>query len=479
MLDNFASDTKLTDVTQIIDSSVFGQASASSKSNSLGANRSLSSSSFNSNIINDLLLLGSSNDGFGVNFIDSQSAGVSGSSGSSIVSGVSVGGSNSSSSVSSVGSVSVMGSGSTSGSLGGMGSSGVGGVSSSSSSNLLSASIDWDNMMTPLDMVTGIGSGSSLTGGAMGVNSGSSGLESTDSDQSQYMDQFYRWNKENGRGGRRPDADNRIFEQLLAAFATVSKHSLNPTIEALYDWRVHLNCKPDKQMRDKVEEQFRLATRRSTVRQEAMLSQFTERKEVAADYIFCLALLLVLGSFHQPELTLKNSEQLENMCIDRFKKAQTYLGGSNFLVESKKKTLDFLSEIIGILSIKRFVPITDRFYQEIRQRVENNNLKYEAAHLIRGMKYIKIKLGRADHVMETVNFMKRIYDSCLMKGKRSEIKIACYEAGANILAPLAAFQYKSGTDYREWFEVLKNFLTYSTKSARKSKYYLVSVFTCY
>jgi hypothetical protein len=105
-----------------------------------------------------------------------------------------------------------------------------------------------------------------------------------------------------------------------------------------------------------------------------------------------LALLLVLGSFHHPELTQKNSEYLENMCIERFKKANSYLAGTSSLLESKKKVLDLLAEIIGILSMKRFVPITERFYQEIKQRIDNSALKQEVPHLVRGLKYIKIKV---------------------------------------------------------------------------------------
>jgi hypothetical protein len=95
--------------------------------------------------------------------------------------------------------------------------------------------------------------------------------------QNAYMDQFYRLN--NAKDTK--SDDNKAFEKLLAAFATVSKHSLNPTIEALYDWRVHLNTKPTQQVKDKVEEQFRFYTKKATVRQEALLSQFTERKEVS------------------------------------------------------------------------------------------------------------------------------------------------------------------------------------------------------
>lgn len=52
--------------------------------------------------------------------------------------------------------------------------------------------------------------------------------------------------------GACPVGSNKMFEQLLIAFANVAKHSVNPIVDALYDWRVHLECKPPISVREKM-----------------------------------------------------------------------------------------------------------------------------------------------------------------------------------------------------------------------------------
>lgn len=61
-------------------------------------------------------------------------------------------------------------------------------------------------------------------------------------------------------------------------------------------------------------------------KQESELIQlFTERKELAADYVFCCALLLLLSAFSEPELAPKTSELMENMCMQAFKRSAVYV----------------------------------------------------------------------------------------------------------------------------------------------------------
>ena len=102
-------------------------------------------------------------------------------------------------------------------------------------------------------------------------------------------------------------------------------------------------------------------------KQESELIQvFTERKETAADYVFCCAILLLLSSFSEPDLATKTSELVENFCIQACKKSAVYVFlvvnfdrfqyrqlANNILLESKKKVHDMFSEVIGLLSIKR------------------------------------------------------------------------------------------------------------------------------
>lgn len=217
-----------------------------------------------------------------------------------------------------------------------------------------------------------------------------------------------------------------------------------------------------------------------------LIQYYTERKEVAADYIFCCVLLLLLSSFSEPELAPRTSELLENLCIQISKKsAQT----TTSLVESKKRVYDMFSEIIGLLSGKRFQSITDAL---LDYTTNPNSTKIEAVQYIRATKYIRLQvstdcmwdnleasyhfflsqLAKPDQIAKSTNFLKKLFDF-FSKTKKSDIKIAAYEAGASFLSPLGAYEYKSGVDYKDWFEMIKKMLQFSSKYTKKTKYQLV------
>ncbi|EFC46366.1 predicted protein [Naegleria gruberi] len=258
------------------------------------------------------------------------------------------------------------------------------------------------------------------------------------------------------------------FEQLLSAFSAISKHHLNSMIEALIDWRVHLDCTPTKMVKERIRDKLiNVPKKTALTKQEILYSNFTERKELAADYILSLTVLLTLGSYRQPELSIKNCEQVEFLCMDRFKKAHVNITtGLESLQESKKKVLDLFAEIIGLMSVKWFQKISDNFLEQASARLE---YKYEAASFIRSLKYLKIRLSKPAEVNESVDLMKKMTDF-FGKAKKSEIKRAFAESLANMLSPLAEFEYKNGIDYRDWLAGLKNLLSIAKKMCRKASY---------
>lgn len=145
------------------------------------------------------------------------------------------------------------------------------------------------------------------------------------------------------------------------------------------------------------------------------------------------------------------------------------------LTESKRKVADLFSEIVGILSIRRFQPIAELFVHGITLSTAT---KMEAVNLIRGMKCFKLHLSRVDSLNHTSNFLKRILDF-YQKTKKPEIRLAVCEAGASMLSPLAAYDYKSGIDYREWFDILNGFFSTTARYAKRNKYQLVSTPECW
>lgn len=56
-------------------------------------------------------------------------------------------------------------------------------------------------------------------------------------------------------------------------------------------------------------------------RQDALLNYYTEKKETAANFVFCCAILLLLSSFQQPDLEPHISERLLTLAYEYFKKS--------------------------------------------------------------------------------------------------------------------------------------------------------------
>lgn len=120
---------------------------------------------------------------------------------------------------------------------------------------------------------------------------------------------------------------------------------------------------------------------------------------MAVDYIFCYTVGLLLSSFHQNNLSTELSLNIEEMCFTHFQNSYTKLEqlkklGSAVLIESKTIIQDRFAEIIGLLSLKRFEAITERFVNVIsplpgKEQAQNKN---NIVNFIRGMKYLKIQV---------------------------------------------------------------------------------------
>lgn len=131
------------------------------------------------------------------------------------------------------------------------------------------------------------------------------------------------------------------------------------------------------------------------------------------------------------------------------------------LIDARKIIRDRFAEILGILSVKRFGEISQKFFALFEKT------KYDIPSLVYGMKYLKIQLDSPQNIGKSVKFMQTIFE--LKKLKKSEFKIIMYEVLANMLSPLAGFEYKN-LDYTDWFSIINQFLIFS-KEKVKQKYY--------
>lgn len=262
----------------------------------------------------------------------------------------------------------------------------------------------------------------------------------------------------------------KAFEQFQYSFATVSKHCSDAVLEALCEWLANLDCYPPHHIKAKIEESLRTSNRRSSHKQELLLQLYAERKQVAADYMFCRIVLLMMGRHSEP-LSQSVASQLEEIAITHFVNSEKQLQtGIPSLLESKKKVLDMLAEVVGFLSIHRFQTLADKFLRNIESRLHSNTSKTEACHFVRGMRFMRLQISKAESLSETTQFLRRVLELFKRSKKKTELKVSFCESLSSMLSPLVAFEYKDSTEYRDWFSLLRDCHIYALKQQKKSKY---------
>lgn len=255
------------------------------------------------------------------------------------------------------------------------------------------------------------------------------------------------------------------FLYLIEAFRKVSKHSPNAVIEAILEWRSQFDCSPPQHILKRIQKSLKKEKKKQQ-KEMAYIKIFTERKELAVNYIFLFILLNILQLFIQPPLITPLASRLIDFSfkhlIDAFSNNKNPT--LNPLQESYEVVDDLYGQVIGILSITHFKYIADRFILEIPGRFSTSQGRHEVVYLIRGMKYLRAKYGDPN----TIEFLQKFYFDILSKAKKSEIKNACCDAGQSFLSTL---ELDANTDDEQFFDTcIKSQLQYCQKLNKKNKH---------
>uniref|UniRef100_A0A7S1KTM4 Uncharacterized protein n=1 Tax=Percolomonas cosmopolitus TaxID=63605 RepID=A0A7S1KTM4_9EUKA len=257
------------------------------------------------------------------------------------------------------------------------------------------------------------------------------------------------------------------FLYLIDTFSRISKHCPNAVVEALLEWRIQFDCSPPQHILKRIQKSLKKEKKRQQ-KEQAYVRLFVERKELAVNYIFLYVLLHVLQLFIQPPLTNQLTDRLLNLAFRHFSDARANHKSAtlNPLTESKETVDDMYSQVVGILSTTHFKQIADRFLDEIPYRFSTSVGRHEVVYFIRGMKYLKVRLGDQN----SMEFLQRFNYDVLSKAKKSDIKNACCDAGQSFLSPLG-LEHEANDD-RFFENTVKPLLLYCQKLNKKNKHIL-------
>jgi hypothetical protein len=162
-----------------------------------------------------------------------------------------------------------------------------------------------------------------------------------------------------------------------------------PVVDSIRRWRQSQNSSPIPP------DIFRLhATQSSvpTLRGNRLYDVLGERKSLAAIYIMCRALIVVMHSFPKDALGESIGFNLEETTFEQFRRPDLKLLSQS---ANHRTNAELYATLLGYLANSRFISVTDRFLAELAPVASGHvakdvDLRYE--NLVRGLKHIQIKV---------------------------------------------------------------------------------------
>ncbi|VVC32584.1 Hypothetical protein CINCED_3A005220 [Cinara cedri] len=224
------------------------------------------------------------------------------------------------------------------------------------------------------------------------------------------------------------------FDQLLIAFGSVAEHCLPSILKALFAWYdrqigvLDINATDSK----KIE----LKGKNDTIDNKEM-EVMGERRDLAVEFIFCLALIEVLKQlpFHPGHEDLVT--YIENLCFKHFK----YREGAQSCPNAPNihMVADLYAEVLGVLAQSRFLSVRTRFMaelKELRAKEPSPHVIQAIISLLMGMKFFRIKMVPIEDFEASFQFMQECAHYFL-EVKDKDVKHSMAGLFVEILLPMA------------------------------------------
>ncbi|KAI7898549.1 cell morphogenesis N-terminal-domain-containing protein [Cokeromyces recurvatus] len=220
------------------------------------------------------------------------------------------------------------------------------------------------------------------------------------------------------------------FDKLIYSLASLATTQQSAVIDSVMRWRKTKVEPLDPLVIKRVSDTAPLSRNRE------IQSILKERQSLASVFILCRALIEIIKRVAPGSLPDDLGENLEEIVFNQLKKADP-----EAIKRSKNRTasMELFAELIGELSNIRFASVSDRFIAELEKYNSQTIMKERQSHmemLIKGMRYLKIKIYPVDALEETADFLS----SCASFFKNShgvKVKHAYAKLFVQLLLPIA------------------------------------------
>ncbi|KAF8987696.1 Cell morphoproteinsis protein PAG1 [Haplosporangium bisporale] len=223
------------------------------------------------------------------------------------------------------------------------------------------------------------------------------------------------------------------FDKLLASLGSVARHRPKPVIDCVMLWRKGKIESPDdatiKSASGEWSVNFKFRDPKAVIK---------ERKSVVSLFIMSRSLIEIVSQVQKDTLPDELGSRLEETVFSQLENVDP-----EFIQRSANRTanMNALVELMGSLSNVRFATVSDRFIAELEKykvgaSVKDKDRELRMEMLIRGMRYLNLKLYPENCLEETADFLQ----SCagffkMARGIR--IKHAYAELFVQLLTPVA------------------------------------------
>ncbi|KAF9967252.1 Cell morphogenesis protein PAG1 [Mortierella alpina] len=259
------------------------------------------------------------------------------------------------------------------------------------------------------------------------------------------------------------------FDKLLASLGSVARHRPQPVIECVLLWRKgKIESADDPSFKSTSGEwsNFKYRDPKAVIK---------ERKSMVSWFIMSRSLIEILSQVQRDTLPEDLGQRLEEEVFTQLEKADP-----EFIRRSSNRTanMNILVELMGSLSNVRFATVSDRFIAELEKYktgvpVKDKERELRMEMLIRGMRFLNLKLYPMDSFEETADFLQ----SCarFFKAARGiKIKQAYAELFVQLMTPVAKVALAE-VNHPNWSKTVELIYPKAEKMSHKPRHVQVAL----
>ncbi|KAH7105208.1 cell morphogenesis N-terminal-domain-containing protein [Auriculariales sp. MPI-PUGE-AT-0066] len=252
------------------------------------------------------------------------------------------------------------------------------------------------------------------------------------------------------------------FDRALASLAQLAQKHAAKVVESVSRWKKTHNG--DTVSADITKHHVQNSIDARIIRTTDVKSIMKDRKTVASEYIWCRALIVILGSVPPNGLGERLGQHLEQLTFNQYQTLNFKLAQS----PNHRANAALYGQLLSQMSTIRFVTLADRFVSEL-SALGTGQVPKEAEprfeHIVRGLQHLQIKAFE-----EAAEFMEPL-SKCVAMTHGSRLKLVFAESLIQLLHPIAKTA-QAEVNHPQWAAAMEAIYPKAKEMIAKKQYWV-------